>query len=335
MPKSLKSSATSWQTELIVLTRFLLLLLVTLNTCCGQDDLSWVREPTGQQRKNTPGLIHETVDSKLMKTRVGYCVVLPPGYETNKQRYPVVYWLHGGGGNECSSLFTANTWQTLYRDKAIDEVILVYPNGRRSGYMDHHHGKIMIESLIMTELIPQVDAKYRTIASREGRAVHGFSMGSSGALKFVIKYPEMFCSAVAYGGGAIDLEKSKMPFITNIMKRNFDGDPKLIRRNNTYRMLESNHKRVREIGIPFLLISGEKDSWTDSAKTFQKELRRHKLECNLRVVPGVAHNIRGLFKVEGAAAARFQDKVFRKLRDKNKSRSAVRSGDSPAGGRPE
>ncbi|MEK6239190.1 MAG: esterase family protein, partial [Planctomycetales bacterium] len=144
----------------------------------------WIKKPSEELIASSPGLIHESFPSESMKTTVGYSVILPPGYETGNRRFPVVYWLHGGGGNECSSLFTADAWRELYKRGEVQEVILVYPNGFRSGYMDHHDGKIMTESMIIRELIPRIDRRYRTIASRAGRAVHGFSMGASGSLKF-------------------------------------------------------------------------------------------------------------------------------------------------------
>ena len=68
----------------------------------------------------------------------------------------------------------------------------MYPSGFRSGYMDHHDGKVMVESMIIEELIPRIDGRYRTISSRAGRAVHGFSMGASGALKFAISTQTCF-----------------------------------------------------------------------------------------------------------------------------------------------
>jgi enterochelin esterase-like enzyme len=270
----------------------------------------WVKPPSESVRKETPGLVHSTFESSAMRTTVGYSVVLPPDYENSDQRYPVVYWLHGGGGNESSSLSTARSWRELYETDAIRPVILVYPSAFRSGYMDHHDGKIMVESMIIKELIPLIDTSYRTIASRDGRAEHGFSMGASGSLKFAIKYPAMFCSAVAYGGGAVDLEKSTSPFNVKILKRNLNADPKLIRQNNTDHFLEQNHDVVRKLEIRFLLICGDKDSWMNSAVTFQKALREKQIPCELTRVPEVGHSLSGLTKAEGKAAARFQDSVF-------------------------
>lgn len=277
----------------------------------GEVEAQWVKPPSAGVLKATPGLVHVTYESQAMQTTVGYSVVLPPGYEKGKERYPVVYWLHGGGGNESSSLSTAQSWLELYGSKEIRPVILVYPNGFRSGYMDHFDGKIMVESMIIRELIPRIDSTYRTIARREGRAAHGFSMGASGSLKFAFKYPDMFCSAVAYGGGAIDLEKDTSAFIVGILKRNLNANPKLIRQNNTYHYLKQNGDAVRKNGIKFQLICGDKDSWKRSAVDFQVALRASDIPCELTVVPDVGHSLGGLIKAEGKAVARFQDQVFR------------------------
>ena len=78
-------------------------------------DAQWVKKPSKELLERTPGLVHETFESEVMNTAVGYSVVLPPSYANGEQRYPVVYWLHGGGGDECSSLFTSNPWRELYK----------------------------------------------------------------------------------------------------------------------------------------------------------------------------------------------------------------------------
>lgn len=275
-------------------------------------DAQWVTRPSKNQLAQTPGLVHETYHSTPMKTTVGFSVVLPPSYQGSQKRFPVVYWLHGGGGNECASLFTAQSWRDLYKTSQVREVILVYPSAFRSGYMDHHDGRIMVESMIIKELITRIDTRYRTIATRAGRAVHGFSMGASGSLKFAIKYPDLFCAAVAYGGGAVDLEKSSSSFILNILERNLKSDPELIRQNNTYHFLEKNHARVRQNGTRFLLVCGEDDSWKTSAVTFQAALQGKNIPCQLTLVPKIGHDLRGLIRAKGAAAAILQDRVFQK-----------------------
>ena len=274
----------------------------------------WVKPPSKEALETIPGLRHQTFESRFMKTAVGYNVILPPSYEREKaRRFPVVYWLHGGGGNESSSLFTAKNWRDLYGkgDAGIDEVILVYPNGFRSGYMDHADGTTMVESMIIKELIPRIDATLRTIAKREGRAVHGFSMGSSGALRFAIKYPHLFCSAAAGGGGAIDLEKTQDSWILDILQRNLNSEPARIREHNTYHFLELHHARLRKLGTRFLLICGDADKWMKSAEVFHADLRAREISSRLVSVPGIGHNVRKVYELRGAEAARFQDAAFK------------------------
>ncbi len=287
--------------------------LALLLLAADQPRSTWVHPPSDRQRSDIPGLRHETFESRWMGIEVGYCVVLPPSYERDTaRRYPVVYWLHGGGGNETTGLFTASFWSELYsrQGRGIREVILVYPTGYRSGYMDHHDGKTMVESMIVRELVPRIDATLRTVATRDARAVHGFSMGSSGALKLTIKYPDLFCAAVAGGGGAIDLEHTTDPWLLDILRRNLNSDPELIRQNNTYHFLEKNHAVLRERGTRFLLICGDADKWKASAVTFRDALLAKELPCELSLVPGVGHNARRVYEAKGVEAALFQDAVF-------------------------
>src|SRR5512137_1368468 len=56
----------------------------------------WSNPPT----KTNPLAAHHTYHSAAMNADVGYTIYLPPGYATNSVRYPVVYWLPGGGCNE-------------------------------------------------------------------------------------------------------------------------------------------------------------------------------------------------------------------------------------------
>jgi pimeloyl-ACP methyl ester carboxylesterase len=66
---------------------------------------------------------------------------------------------------------------------------------------------VLPETFIIRELIPYVDANYRTIKDRRGRWVEGMSMGGNGALKFALKFPDLFSSVVAYAGSYEPLPK--------------------------------------------------------------------------------------------------------------------------------
>src|SRR5262249_10157044 len=149
------------------------------------------------------GVEHGTLRSRAMNGReVGYNVYLPPGYREGGQRYPVVHYLHGLGGNERDSAYTATFVDKAIRAKEVPPLIYVFPNGGyASMYEDRPRDGVMAETLIVKELIPQIDTSYRTLGTRDGRAVSGFSMGGFGALRFAFRYPELFSSVVTVAGG--------------------------------------------------------------------------------------------------------------------------------------
>src|SRR5204863_8096931 len=75
-------------------------------------------------------------------------------------------------------------------------IFVVVNGGRYTRYYDSLDHSIMMETTVIQELIPHIDATYRTVATSGGRAIQGESMGGMGSLKFAFKYPELFSSAV-------------------------------------------------------------------------------------------------------------------------------------------
>jgi S-formylglutathione hydrolase FrmB len=110
-------------------------------------------------------------------------IVLPAGYDTSRTRYPVVYFRHGlpaGPSTYDRSHWLERALATIHRG-----AILVEPQGARSGdadpeYLDWGKGRNW-ETYVSTELPHWVDAHYRTIATRSGRAIVGLSAGGYGA----------------------------------------------------------------------------------------------------------------------------------------------------------
>jgi S-formylglutathione hydrolase FrmB len=157
---------------------------------------------------------------------VGLNVYTPPAYNApgNTQRFPVIYLLHGilGHENNYLSYFnTSNFFTTsgsipsyIEDNPAASQAIVVLVNGgaqsfyndwlNSSGYGPDSPFPILSETVIMKDVIPYVDANFRTIANREGRAVEGFSMGGRGAVKLAFKYLDQFCSVIAYAGAGYE-----------------------------------------------------------------------------------------------------------------------------------
>jgi predicted esterase len=128
-----------------------------------------------------------------------FVVYLPPGYATSTRRYPVVYWFHGRGDNECTQVPLAANIQAAIQSGAAPPMIYVFLNGGAQCNFDDVScpGK-MAESYIMKELLPYVDAHYRTITAPLGRALEGFSMGAEGVLRYFYTYTDQFCDVMAY-----------------------------------------------------------------------------------------------------------------------------------------
>ena len=138
------------------------------------------------------------LQSKLMGREMPYRVILPKGYSASKgERYPVIYLLHGLFGS--SSNWTAMSKLPTYAQNY--KAIIVNPEGENGWYVDSATVPAnKYESYIIKELIPEIDAKYRTNATRSGRVIAGLSMGGYGALKFGVKYPDMFSLAGSFSG---------------------------------------------------------------------------------------------------------------------------------------
>jgi enterochelin esterase-like enzyme len=136
-----------------------------------------------------------------------YTVYLPPGYgEDPDRRYPVLYLLHGG--SDPVSFFLELGIQEDMEDGlgsgALGPMLLVLIDGGPTFTGD---GKTTrsFEDYLATELIPDVDHRWRTIAERKGRAVGGVSLGGRHALEFAAAHPSLVAAA---GGHSTTIPRS-------------------------------------------------------------------------------------------------------------------------------
>src|ERR1700684_79813 len=127
----------------------LLLFLLSAVTCTvGAPSLRAAQPGRGECR---------TVPSKILGHPVAYCVILPRGYDEDKtKQYPVLYFLHGLGGNEQILVNTGvtNEVEDLRAADKIGEFLLVAPNAGRSFYIDSRNGKVRYEDFFITGFAP-------------------------------------------------------------------------------------------------------------------------------------------------------------------------------------
>lgn len=197
------------------------------------DDM-WVTSPVPAL---PTGVTHHTFRSASMKRDVGYCLYLPPGYEKATERwYPVIYHLHGAGGNETRSVYSAGVLHEGIVAGRLPEIIMVFPNGGRSTmYQDSGDGRFMAETMMIKELIPHIDATYRTIADRKARCIEGFSMGGRGSTNLAMKHPQLFGSLFNQSGNVYRVSDAK-----NLPNAYLGDNPQRLRDNDAFLNLEKN-----------------------------------------------------------------------------------------------
>lgn len=135
----------------------------------------------------SPATVVRVPSASLEREQVA-TVLLPDGYATSRQRYPVLYLLHGGGQDHTA--FAARGW---FRTLASRNMIVVTPSVGESWYVNSvADPSARYEDFLVKDLIAFVDANYRTVATREGRAVAGVSMGAWGAMLLGLKHHHLF-----------------------------------------------------------------------------------------------------------------------------------------------
>ena len=146
-----------------------------------------------------------TIKSALLARAVAYCTALPPGYDGDAARYPVLYFLHGLFENEMSwsERSGQETWEGLMSQGKTGKFIVVMPDGGESFYINSFDGHERYEDFFIQELVPAVDGKYRTVANRNARGISGVSMGGFGALHLGMRHPDVFGSASAHSAALV------------------------------------------------------------------------------------------------------------------------------------
>lgn len=265
---------------------------------------AWVNQPS-KAYANLP-VQHKTFHSQSMGTEVGYCIYLPPGYENFEQansRYPVVYYLHGGRpGSELKSVGLSVFIEKAIQSNRIPPMIYVFINGGPMSHYDYPQIKNgQGESVFIKELIPHVDSNYRTIASREGRGIEGFSQGGRGTTRIMFRHPELFCSA-APGGSGFATEKK-------ISENNGHENDHVVFAEgyNAYdtARLYASSKKQKQYPLRILIHVGTKGSNYDNNLAYMQFLNQLGIEFEKLIVQDAPHSARIIYEQQGDTLMKF------------------------------
>lgn len=269
------------------------------------------------------GVAHRTFRSATLGTDVGYNVLLPQGYASSATRYPVIYTLHGVYGDEHSSVAAvAPPLSRAMAAGAIPPVIVVFVNGADyTFYADSPDGRIPAETVFVDELIPHVDATYRTIAERRGRVIEGFSMGGFAALALAMKHVDLFGSVVAYAPALLEVQRAAdgietiaraggthaggSPYSPALAAKNrqvfvtmFGDDPEVFDRHSPWALVRSHAATLRD-ALPLRIVIGTDDGLWNANQLFHALLLENGYDHELRTIDRVAHDLDALYEAVG------------------------------------
>lgn len=174
--------------------------------------------------------------SKSTNTSRRAFIYTPPGYDKNtKNRYPVLYLQHGWGEDETA--WSNQGHANLIMDNMIAEgkikpfiVVMTYGMTNETKFGGMRSFKIEpFQTVLVDELIPYVDANFRTLANQENRAMAGLSMGGMETHTITLNRPEIFSHFALLSGGVYkpeeikDKSKVKLIFISCGSRENPDG----------------------------------------------------------------------------------------------------------------
>lgn len=172
-------------------------------------------------------------DSPTLKSNRRVTVYMPPGYETSKENYPVLYLMHGAGGDEEAWIALGRTSQildNLIAAKKAKPMIVVMTNGNASQTAAPGESSAAMTKPIFIQpdmfsgntekaypdVVKFIDANYRTKKEKSGRAITGLSMGGMHSLVISANNPELFDYIGVFSSGIIQPKEASAEVYTNL-----------------------------------------------------------------------------------------------------------------------
>lgn len=223
----------------------------------------------------------DTIDvhSAAMNKQIRVVVISP---ECKSSDLPVVYLLHGHGGDEKS-------WISIRPDlPEIAEqygMMMVCPDGANSWYWDSPvNASMRYETFVANELVDYIDSHYATRKRKQGRAITGLSMGGHGAMWLAFRHKDRF-GAVGSTSGGVDIR----PFPNNWNMAEQLG------KACDNRQLWEDHTVINQIDrlqngdLAIIFDCGYSDFFYEVNMNFHQKLLKYKIDHDFLVRPG-AHN---------------------------------------------
>ncbi|HEV2121548.1 MAG TPA: alpha/beta hydrolase-fold protein [Chloroflexota bacterium] len=253
--------------------------------------------PSSDERQNGLGVstksaevqvLDRTFFSQALGREMPYRAYLPVGYERSageapsQRRYPVVYLLHGLGSGH-------RQWSNLGIEQDLSRLeapyIVIAPAGRAGYWVNHADGGPRWGDYVTQDLIGHVDTTFRTIPTRDGRAIGGLSMGGHGALQLALNQPHLF-RAVGAHSPAIRTRDQAPAFLGGL---GLVSPGALAPSQTAFSSRDPISLVRRSVPTPrprLWIDVGEEDSWAPRARELHEALLTQKWEHQWQLAPG-------------------------------------------------
>lgn len=233
----------------------------------------------------TGRLVHGIIHSQILHHDMPFEVYLPANYSHNLQRYPSIYMLHGSLGRYSDWQRAGSIDKTLNAMISVKQLrpcIVVMPDGNAGFLQDtqwanNGDGTIRIEDYFVKEVVPYIDAHYRTLPTATYRAIGGLSEGGYGAINIALHHPQLFGYVLA-----LSASTSAEP---NLEHQNLWANNPSARRYNSPILYVKSVPQARH--IHFFLVVGTSDVGTyQGNRAFAAELAKLKIPYRTLYAPG-------------------------------------------------
>lgn len=223
------------------------------------------------------------IQSVQLKKITKLVVIRPTASKNDKETYPVIYLLHGHGGDYAQWPTTA---PQLSRTADALKIIFVCPDGGiGSWYFDSPiDSSIKYESYITKELVPFIDTHFPTKALPQYRAITGLSMGGHGALYLAIRHPNLFGAAGSTSGG-LDFTPFPNSWDIKIALGNYEDHKESWKENTVLHQVEN----LKNNELSMIIDCGVEDFFIEANRTLHEKLLKLKINHDYIERPG-AHN---------------------------------------------
>ena len=227
-----------------------------------------------------PRVSYRVFESAAAKSKVSYHIYIPAAYERDsRKRFPVVYWLHGSGGGLPGIPKVAALFDAAIESGKTPPCLVVFVNGLVEGmYVDWKDGSAPLETVIVKELVPHIDATYRTLAARDGRLLDGYSMGGYGSARLGFKHHELFRSVSIMGGGPLQAELIQTPRAgrqraADVLQQVYGGDQEYFKSVSPRRLAEQHAKAITAQSL-VRVVCGDHDETFNNNLAFHQHLEQ-------------------------------------------------------------